>query len=252
MKFFRLILLGHKSKFMESNTFKLIRNNRSIQWVVGIVGTLLLGALGSGLWEFVLRDIIVWAGNITLTFISSIWGGYVDLLHRDIGKLHQDLFTVPLFAIVVVFIEFAPWVMIVGLLRRTSKLKVRLTENDTNETVISEQWPEKVDSISKDVADIRKKILRILVPLAVLITFSYAISAWQLTYTRSAANWAERSTEILLPYVTQQEYMKLRSDLRAIEDAEHFYKFEKQLQDFAAKASIKLPAFTVIRKHSST
>ena len=226
---------------MESNKFELIRNDRRIHIAVGIVGTLFLGALGSGLWELVLRDVFIWAGNITLTFISSIWGGYVEQLHRNIGKLHQDLLTIPLFAIAIALIIFGPWVMIWRLFGRTARLKNHIAISDLKKTITPEQRTEQINAI-------QKAIWRRLVPMIAISTVFYAILTWQTIYKRDAANWAERSTEILLPYVTAQEYMKLRSDLRAIEDAEHFYKLEKQLQDFAAKASIKLPVFTVIRK----
>src|SRR5712691_9111175 len=111
---------------MESNPLELIRSNRMVRVAAAIMGTLLLGALGSGLWELVLRDVLAWAGNITLSLISAVWGGYVDALHRDIGKLYQDSLTWLLFALAVIFLIGAPWLLLAKVFQRTEKLRERI------------------------------------------------------------------------------------------------------------------------------
>lgn len=185
---------------MIAKTLELFRNNRPFQVAGGIIGTLLLGALGSGLWELVLRDTFLWMGNITLTFISSIWGGYVDLLHRDIGKLHRDWLTFPLFAMAMTLLLFGPWLMLIRLLRRITRAKEKIAGKESHEDISPEKALE-------ELRDIRKKSLRLLIPFAIFSTLSYSILAWQTTYTRNTANWAERSIKIVRPYVTNHEYV---------------------------------------------
>lgn len=211
--------------------------------IFGIIGALFLGALGSGLWDLILRDIIVGLGNVTLTLISMVWGGYVDLLHQDIGKLHGDLLSIPVFTLLIVFQLFVPWIITMGALRYLSQQHKNITEGKKSKPLSKEELLMQVNFY-------RKIILRALVPLVVIVTILFPVLAWQITYTRNAANWGERSIEILLPYVTAEEHNKLRSDLRAIENAEQFYALERQLLDTAAKASIKLPPFTVIGKRN--
>lgn len=230
---------------MKPMNYKPIMDNRTIKVIVGIISALFLGALGSGLWDLILRDIIVGLGNVTLTLISSVWGGYVDLLHKDIGKLHGDSLSVPVFAVVTEFLFLAPWILVMISLRYVSQLRKKITEYKKSK-------PLSKDELLMKVAFYRKITLRAMIPLTVLTTILVAVLFWQITYTRNASNWAERSVEILLPYVTAHEYNKLRSDLRAIENAEQFYALERQLQNTAAKASIKLPPFTVIRKRNTT
>lgn len=220
-------------------------DNNRIKVIFGIISALFLGALGSGLWDLILRDIVVGLGNITLTMISTVWGGYVNLLHKDIGKLHGDLLSVPGFTFATVFLLLVPWILVMDTLRNISKLHKKITEGKKSKPLSKEELLLKVNFY-------RKNILRAMIPLTVLLTILVAVLFWQITYTRNAANWAERSIEILLPYVTAQEHNKFRSDLRAIENAEQFYTLEKHLQDTAAKASIKLPPFTVIRKRNAT
>jgi hypothetical protein len=226
---------------MKSKTLEFIRNNRSAQAAVWVLGTIFLGALGSGLWELALRDIFTGLGNLTLRLISTIWGGYVDLLHKKVGKLSTDILSLPTFSMVVVLILFGPWALISIQLKRISRLRNMVTKKDDQE----EPNPEK---LLKELDSLRKQVFRILIPLMAFTTLSYAITFWQITYTRDAGNWAEQSIEILRPYMPEREYIKFRSDLRAVSTADQFYKLETKLQETARKSSIKLPEFTVIRR----
>lgn len=236
--------LGRKHH-MNSTVYAQILSNRAVQVIATVIATILLGALGSGLWELFLRDIILGLGNFTLSLISSVWGGYVDLLHRDVGKLRSDLLVTPLFAFFLVILIFGPWFYVKKLLSRVSYLRKELT-------ITGDEASQSLEQITCMVDTIRRKIFRILIPIIFCSSVMYAILGWQLTYTRNAGTWAERSIEILLPYVTPQEHNKLRSDLRMVETAEQFYALEKQLQAQARKASIRLPSFTIIKKPNAT
>ena len=71
---------------MDKSFLDLLRRNGFVRSVLAVAAVLVLGALGSGLWELLLKDLFLGLGNVTLSLISLLWGGYVDLLH---------LFTLP-------------------------------------------------------------------------------------------------------------------------------------------------------------
>ena len=226
---------------MKSKTLEFIRNNRSAQATVWVLGTIFLGALGSGLLEIALRDIFTGLRNLTLMLISTFWGGYVDLLHKSVGKLNTDLLSLPTFAMVTGLVLFGPWFLIIHLLKRISRLKNHLTKKADEEVPTPEELLNEINSM-------RKRVFQLLIPLMVFTTLFYAISFWQLGYTRNAGNWAEQSIEILRPYMSEGEYVKFRSDLRAVSTADQFYKLETKLREAARKSSTELPEFTVIRR----
>lgn len=224
--------------------------NRIIRIAWSIAGLILVGALGSGLWDLFLKDAFLELGNLTLTFIVSLWGGYVDVLHRSIGKLHHDLLIVPLFALFIVAGLLIPWAMIWKLLSMISQLRERIFLRLREESNSQFSLTEKDIPLTEEVQHLRTRTILFLVPFSVSITLLVAIMAWQLTYTRSASTWAEQSIEILAPYVTQQEHLKLRSDLRRVDNAEKFYFLHGTLRATANRNAVPLPSFMPIGERS--
>src|SRR4051794_11362648 len=61
-----------------------------VKWIVGIIGTIVLGALGSGLWDLCLRDFFVWSGHGILTLITLGIGSVRDSNYIEIAKGRTD------------------------------------------------------------------------------------------------------------------------------------------------------------------
>jgi hypothetical protein len=59
-------------------------------WLLGIGGTLLLGALGSGLWEVGLRPLFTNGGTLVLSAVNLLAGSYKDAVYKHIAMgLHE-------------------------------------------------------------------------------------------------------------------------------------------------------------------
>jgi hypothetical protein len=230
---------------MNFNNYDHITSNRIVRVVGAILGTLILGALGSGFWELLLRDVILGLGNITLSLISTVWGGYVDLLHRDIGKLRSDQLVAPIFVVFMLAVITGPLFYVLIFLRRISYLvKSAAEDGDDHQPMTREQFLERMKVT-------RRQIVQQMVPLTIVSAFLYSVLFWQISYTRNAGVWAERSIEILRPHISTLEHDKLRSDLRAVEGAQRFYSLEARLHELAKTPAITLPTFTVIRKRNA-
>lgn len=225
-----------------NKTNNTIKEGRAFRIALAIIGTVFLGAVGSGLWELFLRDIVLAIGNWTLSSISSMWGGYVDLLHKDIGKHRDDLLTIPILAFVASITLVGPWLAVHHVLRRITRVK-RDIEGDEKEEVLLD-----ISDIVLRVMQLRKTVLLVLIPLTVISTINFLIIGWQMAYTRNAGVWADRSIEILAPYILEKERLKLRSLLRSVETADQFYQLESELRELSSRVSVGLPKFTVIRK----
>jgi len=224
---------------MDKSFLDLLRRNGFVRSVLAVAAVLVLGALGSGLWELLLKDLFLGLGNVTLSLISLLWGGYVDLLHQNIGKLENDLLTLPVYAFVVTALVVTPWFLIRYLIRELSKLEARLQKKEEDE---SRNDP----PISERLRRLRKKVLRVLVPLAAVTTMMFLVLNWQQLYTREAGKWAARSIEIIAPSVAIDERTRLISELRRVETAKQFFALRQALNEHASRAGIKLPKFTPI------
>lgn len=179
---------------MNKPLIEFIARNKSVRTVLTVVATLLLGALGSGLWELFLKEVFLGIGNWTLTLISSLWSGYLDGLYRNVGKIHSDLLLIPIFS-------FFAAAGIVGPLYLTLHLWREVTSLENRQATGRRAAMRDPEELSDGISRIRRKILRLLFPLTLSASFMFLLMTWQTLYTREASNWSERSIEIVSPYV---------------------------------------------------
>lgn len=211
--------------------------------VIKIAGALVVGALGSGLWEIAFKDAFLWLGNRLLTLVSTVWHGYVDQLHKQIGSSHSDLLVVPLFAFAVVSI-FGALIFSLARLFRTLHLAERHLRGDDIPPRRSNE------ERRAELQRLRRKARWVLMPMSVAAAFMLSVQAANTIYTRNASNWSARSIEILAPYIEPNQVLLLRSKLRAVDSASKFYALEDELQATAKRVRIDLPSFTSIRGKS--
>ncbi len=238
---------------MRPSSFNLLRSNRTFGLALGALTTIILGALSIGLWEFLLHPLFASLGNFALNLVATLWGGYVDILHADIGKLSQDEYEFPSFLLIGAFVICAPWVLVAYIFRGIASAKRLIaTENVEKEELTIETIKARIDGLAVQFNRLRKQTLMLLVPIVLSTTVVYALIFWQIGYTRNASIWADRSIEILRPQISVEEHLKLRAGLRAVSDASQFYDLELQLKALAVKTNTRLPAFIAIRRLGTT
>lgn len=221
---------------MNQPIFEFIARNKNVRTVLTLVATLLLGALGSGLWELFLRNIFLGIGNWTLTLISSLWVGYLDDLYSSVGKLHTDVLLNPIFSFFAATGILGPLFLTLYFWREVSSLEQRQSNVGRAKAGSSE-------AVSEGISRIRRKILRVLLPVALSTSFMFLLMTWQSLYTREASNWSERSIEIVSPYIALDDRVRLRSDLRLVTNAKSFFALRNVLLAHAKRAAIELPKF---------
>jgi len=212
---------------------------RRIRPALTVFGALLIGALGSGLWELFLRDLLLALGNSVLSLVARIWGGYVDVLHQQIGNSHPDLLVVPIFAIVVFGVLMTPWFLLAKVIRLLGDAERAIAGEGRRSRRTEEQ-------ATATLRRLKRHVFRVLIPLSVLVTATFSVQIWHTSYTRNAANWVSRSIEILAPNLTPERVLRFRSDLRQVNTAKQFFKLEDELRNTAKDSSIELPSFQAI------
>lgn len=224
---------------MNQTFIEYIKGNRVVRGILTLVATLFLGALGSGLWELILKDIFLGIGNQTLTLLSSLWSGYLDTLYQNVGKLQSDVLLIPIFSFFVGAGVLGPLYATQYLWRELASLERKASNSDRPD-------PTNILSIEQSIARVRRKIIRILLPLALVASAIFLVMTWQTLYTREASNWAERSIEIVAPHLKDDEHARLRASLRLISTAKEFSALRLALLSHAKEAGIELPEFKAV------
>lgn len=212
--------------------------------ILGIVATILLGAVGSGMWEMALRPAIQWAGRTILTVATLGSTTVKDEIYREAARGPHEAVSIQLYAIAV-----TAQLMLLGAVggylagrragsRKSSKMRERLSSLE----------PETAHSfLSAELAAARKGLFLSLASLAV---FSLLLIGIQLTsylkliQANNAFTFFSQSMSICRPYMDDQQTRLLSSRFAGIRSREDYIGVIRDLKRIAAENQQHLPDFT--------
>lgn len=204
--------------------------------IITVLGTIVLGAIGSGLWDLVLSDFIAWVGGGVLSLFSSLFKGYLDLLYDNVGKGSIYPLVREPFVIIFSFLIVLPIAFTLRLKKRIQRLKHQVSSEDSYDNVDPGSEIDKIDRHFKFMV----------LPYVAFVFVFVTMQLWQGLYSHSASSFAERSVVIVSPFINEQEFKEINAQYRAIDTAEKFYAFHKRIEEIAAKNKIELPEFKSI------
>jgi hypothetical protein len=198
----------------------------NLNWVLG---TIFVGALGSGLWELFLSDLFFWFGNFVIEIASLLSEEFKNGLYDKVSNGSMVAFLrVPVVISIGLIVAF-PFALLFSsvLAKYADSIKVKRTSPD--------------QAISKKEVKHNFRIA-----LAALMLFFYVFVIFQSLYMTSAANFVEKSLDIVAPHITENEYLKLRSQFRSVKSAQDFYNLYDALKIIEKTSNVELPEFEPI------
>ena len=220
------------------------RSSKTFRAVSVISGTIFLGALGSGLWEKIFRPVSESFTNAILSLFAVLFHGYVDMLHRDIGKAYHDTMSLVPYNVLLTFALLFPVATATYGYLLTRRIQHEIAEGEEDEQEDDEDLRAR---LAQRVRRMRQIVLLGAVPLAIVNLVFYSATALQDLYTRKACNYVERSIDILAPELSPAEVLKLRAQYRSVGSAAAFYELDTHMRALARAKNITLPEFQPIR-----
>ena len=176
-----------------------------------ILGTLVLGAIGSGIWDRVggpLFDVIT---RLLIGGIDLITRTYKDSIYREAAYgfqeasssfIHQQFLGIlPVFYFFLILRH--PW--------------------------LKEKMPRSGDSRFKTLIRSSKGFYLISV-VTVIVFVTCFVSVMRLTYVRGVITYAQTTIQRLAPHIDEQEEEELLAQLRSVRESEDYYAFYERLQ----------------------
>ena len=205
------------------NTNKIIS---SAKW---ILGTIILGALGSGLWELFFSDLLSWLGLFSLEIASDLIAGFRDTLYEQVSNgAVFSLLKLPAMLTAMIFVMM-PTVLLIRIVVRHFVYNKKASE-DREPSEITEELTR--NNLKMSVASI--------------LVVVYIFAAFQYLYTANAANFVEKSIDILAPHISEDKRLILQADYRSIKGAESYFAIYSELKHLEKKYSVTLPDFDPI------
>jgi|SRR6266850_471226 len=211
------------------------RVRRLVRGSLALAGVLLIGVLTNALWEFFLRDLLTSAGTLLLGAVSTLWSGYLDVIHRHIGELRTDTLMILPYSFFIALMLVGPVAVNVLLWKMYQRLKRLNKVGGQSQRSPPDTEPSWV-----------KPALYIVTAAVIVFTLNTLLDVAESGYSRSASVWAERSIEIVAPSIPPDERLVLRSELRAVQSAVQFYAVYEHLQAIAKRTRVSLPPFSPI------
>ena len=190
---------------------------RLLQVLGGIAGAIILGAIGSGVWEKLLSPALSWISITTATLLSTISGAYEESIYLRAARDATDLYPMRVSLMIAILVGLA---LVIGIaVRALSTFQLEL--------------------------DFQKRLGRLMsiqgLTLGLALVLMSVISMTRLDAASRIKEASLRSIEILRPYSGETVYIQLRSTYYSIETKKDFEAFKARILDEATKAKKSIP-----------
>lgn len=217
----------------------MIDNKLKLKKLFSLLSVILIGAIGSGVWDLFLKNFIYQAGGALVKIASSFHQGYSDRLYKYVGNQFDGLLHLPSY-LIVSLIVMSPLIAYVFFTIQINRTKKETEEENKLEIFILKQIFEHPTRFK--IAIIIPFLLSSLPYIDLLIVSS--------TNDR-AIRTIEQRLDIVRPYIAQAKYYELISNFRLVENRDSLQKLITQTDQIANEQNIKLPELKLYGIESS-
>lgn len=187
----------------------------------GVLGTILLGAIGSGLWERCLSKLLDTIVIISVRAMSLLFKTYESSLYTEAAKgLHEESSIIFLS----IFLSMMPFIYLIFLLRHPYKRK--------------EQTRERTGQF------FRSRIgYYTLMFMTFFAFFYFMLFVIRINYVNKVSTFCQQSLAIIAPHTSEDRIKRLRADYHSMRNKEDFTAFRQTIQSIVEESDFKLPEF---------
>ncbi len=234
--------------------------NKYVKGVLAILVTVLLGALGSGLWEGVLKSAFVSGRDLILNLVSFGMQSVKQATYAQIAQgLHEHASMDNLSLTVVGLIGFMFYLLLILFGRIAAlkekqanlhkRLKLAVAKQAKKETRApdEEQKEESLDNIRKAIDDLPLKGLRRMAYAASFVALLFASAVFadltRFKYVNSAITHFQQAYTISLPYIDESQRTQILSSFAQIKGKQDYVSLMKQVEAVGRDNGQSVPGF---------
>lgn len=192
------------------------------KFALGVIATIILGAIGSGLWERFLGPFLDWLARVTVGAFA--WGhtSYRDSIYENAAKGFHEAHSLAVYTLV---LGLLPMFYLFILLRHPTAQGTTAAPSKFRETVRS-----------------RKGFWLVFI-LAMIVFVAVNFSALRLRHINETITYSLATFEIVRPYVGEDQYARYRSRYFALRTAAEFEVLHREVQAVAKARGVQLPNY---------
>jgi len=204
----------------EVGSIKLFANTtmkKAIKIFLTLLGTLVLGALGSGLWERVFSRCFDWLVTTSVNMMSRLVANYQDSIYADVSNGFNEYSAVFVHILILMLLPtmyFYIWVR--------HPLSKQTSDNHVREFIRSRRGYYTLGFVT----------------LSLFVTF--AISSFKILYTNRIVTHSLKSIDMIAPHLTELEQRRLMAEFRSIVTKKDYDTFATHLASLAKTNGVVL------------
>jgi hypothetical protein len=189
---------------------------------IGVVGTILIGAIGSGVWEKLLSPLLEYFYRFVVEVIDGYSSEYKDTVYKRAALGFHETYSLRTMSVLTIIVGLIMLMIPFSLSIRSSAQSYRGRESFRG----------------------KMKLVLMILSIAFLVMTSFLLEQHQVA--NSVITHVVRSSEILRPYVGEVEYRRILSDFYQIQSAEEFYLIHKELLELGEKHKVIFSDFDAL------
>ncbi|MEQ1143357.1 hypothetical protein [Acinetobacter soli] len=200
-----------------------IKKHKALSWILGILGTLIVGGLGSGVWEIVLKPLLSFVGNGFINFLINKSTNFSNEIYQSISMRSLDRFQAKIYSLMVMFLAtFSIFICLIAFSQ--GKKKFELVKEDIKQ--VDKQW------IFKD----RKNFycfITIYFLLASVPFVTYTYDGMKTEFISKKVIYFEYLLKVNADVINDTDLKKIESQFAQIKSSEDYIKIIKKLENLA-------------------
>ncbi len=219
--------------------------NITAKWILGIMVTILLGAIGSGLWSLVLDPLLKRFGKFFMSISTFGLRSIQNNIYAKIAQGHRD-HSVRILMLIIIFGITIPISTLYGI--ENSKKVFDEEMNEAIKIVKSQDIPE--DEVEEKVSILidksrAEKQSKRLITIILMTSFFWCVFVFQyfkIAFVEWSISRFDRWLNVCLPYFSGKEKEIAKSKIALIKNKEDYYAAIENLEEIAARGNITLPS----------
>ena len=185
----------------------------------GIAATVILGAVGSGVWERLLSPALDWMFRTSVDLVSTVSLRYKNGIYEAAAKGFHEDYSLRIFAIALLFLSLF---FLIYAMRKHDGMNQRFIQPLLSRKGLA-QW------------------IAVVASIAFALMVFYSVARHQAT--NQITTYSIQSMDILRPYIGEEKYILFRSNFLLIKSADQFERFNLSLIQEAKAGGVSLPDF---------
>ena len=223
--------------------------NKGLKWALGVIGAILIGAIGSGVWQSVLGPALHAISRWLLDLGSLGLTSYKTNVYRSVAKDNQFLVGIPVFVLVstvliviMVSAGLQTWERNYNARIRRERLLRNLDGPDPEPSMTAEDMRRRLIT-GRRLGRIEQIFLYISALYMLGFFVAQSLVFVKLNYVDSADSHYHQVLRVVSPYLNDHERAMTESDFAQIGSREDYVKVLSKLEKLAKDNGRTVPAF---------